>query len=233
MAIRRGRASLLGSGYSVMMSVFGSALAILFELNSSKNGTPFDVSLTPYGRELTVGDSTSLMAPSGAFGSNVPMKLPACTVKNNRPSRRIAIVCGSRAFGFGILYSVTWPVFGSTFPISPAALPVYQMLPSLSACKPCGPELGVGSANSLNSCVFGSKRPIVLARCAVYQTDPSGATAGSCGYAGLLGVSHSSIFTSTLSLIAARNCTRPTVARLSTINARALTRIMSSRCLGF
>ena len=28
--------------YSVMTSVFGSALAILFELNSSKNGTPFE-----------------------------------------------------------------------------------------------------------------------------------------------------------------------------------------------
>ena len=92
MAMRRGRASLLGSGYSVMTSVFGSALAILFELNSSKNGTPFDVRRTPYGRELTVGDSTSLIAPSGAFGSSVPMKLPPCTVKNRRPSGRNAMV---------------------------------------------------------------------------------------------------------------------------------------------
>src|SRR5262245_16495230 len=200
--MRRGRDAGSGRGYSVMTSVFGSALAILLELNSSKNGTPFEVSRTPYGREFAVGDSTSLIAPSGVFGSSTPMKFPACTVKKMRPSCRNAIVCGSRAFGFGILYSVTLPVFGSILPISPAALPVYQMLPSLSACSPCGPEFGVGRANSLNSCVFGSKRPTTFARWPVYQTDPSGATAGSCGYAGLLGVIHWSNFTSTLSLIA-------------------------------
>src|SRR5262249_56039825 len=108
-AIRRGLAFLSGSGYSVMTSVFGSALAILFELNSSKYGTPFESSRTPYGREFTVGDSTSLIAPFGAFGSSVPMKLPAWTVKNSRPSDRNAIVCGSAAFGFGILYSAILP----------------------------------------------------------------------------------------------------------------------------
>ena len=118
------------------------------------------------------------------------MKLPACTVKKSRPSRRIAIVCGSCAFLFGILYSVTLPVFGSTLPMRPAALPEYQMLPSLSACRPCGPDPAVGSAYSLNCCVAGSKRPMTFARWPVYQMDPSGATAGSCGYAGLLGVIH-------------------------------------------
>src|SRR6266508_153041 len=226
--MRRGRAAALGNGYSVMISVLGSALPILFELNSSKYGTPFESSRTPYGRELTVGDSTSLMAPSGAFGSSVPMKLPPWTVKKIRPSRRTAIVWGSRALGFGILYSVIFPVFGSILPISPAALPVYQILPSLSGCRPCGPELGVGRAYSLNSCVAGSKRPTTLARWPVYQTDPSGATVGSCGYDGLLGVIHSSIFTSTLSeMPAARG--RATAAAASTIKAKAFTRIMSSR----
>src|SRR5207248_149760 len=159
----------------------------------SKTRVPRQSPRTPYGRELTVGDSTSLIAPSGAFGSSVPTKLPPCTVKNSRPSRRNAIVCGSRAFGFGILYSVTFPVFASTLPMRPAALPVYQMLPSLSGCSPCGPDFAVGRSNSLNCLVAGSKRPMVLACCAVYQTEPSGATAGSCGYAGLLGVIHSSI----------------------------------------
>src|SRR4030095_1085571 len=144
--------------------------AILLELNSSKNGTPFDVRRTPYGREFAVGDSTSLIAPSGDFGSRTPQKLPAWTVKKMRPSCRNAMVCGSRAFGFGILYSVTLPLFGSTLPMSPAALPVYQMLPSLSACRPCGPEFGVGSVNSLNSCVFGSKRPMTFARWPVYRS---------------------------------------------------------------
>src|SRR5260221_7990245 len=226
MAMRRGRDSSLGSGYSRMTSVAGSALAILFELNSSKNGVPFESRRTPYGRELTVGDSTSLMAPFGAFGSRVPMKLPACTVKKIRPSRRKAIVWGSFAFGFGILYSVTLPVFASTLPISPAAFPVYQTLPSLSTCRPCGPELGVGSGNSLNCSVAGSNRPMVLARCAVYQIDPSGATAGSCGYAGLLGVIHSSIFTSTASEIAGRAFRAATEAAASTIKANAFTRII-------
>src|SRR5262249_27716229 len=103
----------------------------------------------------------------------------------------------------------------------PAALPVYQMLPSLSACSPCGPEFGVGSPNSLNCCVAGSKRPMVLARCAVYQMDQSGATAGSCGYAGLLGVIHSSNFTSTASPIDAAL----TTATAAITRAKALRRI--------
>ena len=143
------------------------------------------------------------------------------------------MVCGSFAFGFGILYSVTLPVFASTMPMSPAALPVYQMLPSLSGCRPCGPEFGVGSANSLNCSVAGSKRPMVLARCAVYQIEPSGATAGSCGYAGLLGVIQSSNLTSTLSVMAGAACRNAASERTRANRARAFTRIMASRCLGF
>src|SRR5207247_8371539 len=102
-------------------------------------------------------------------------------------------------------------VFGSILPIRAAALPVYQMLPSLSAITPCGPEFGVGSVNSLNFSVFGSKRPTTFALCPVYQMEPSGATAGSCGYGGLLGVSHSSNFTSTASAIG-RALTSATIA---------------------
>ena len=82
------------------------------------------------------------------------------TVNSIRPLPRNAIVCGSRAFGSGILYSVILPVFGSILPMRAAAFPVYQTLPSLSATMPCGPEFGVGSANSLNCCVTGSKRPL-------------------------------------------------------------------------
>src|SRR5215510_11177333 len=208
--MRRGRAFGSGSVNSVITSVCGSARPILLLLNSSKYGMPFESRRTPYGREFAVGDSTSLMLPFGALGSSVPRKLPACTVKNSRPSDRNAIVCGSAAFGFGILYSVILPVFGSILPIRPAAFPVYQMLPSLSACSPCGPELAVGSVYSLNCCVAGSKRPTTLARWPVYQIEPSGATAGSCGYGGLLGVIHWSNFTSTESLIAA--CATATAA---------------------
>src|SRR5205085_3041001 len=109
----------------------------------------------------------------------------------------------------------------------PAELPVYQTFPSLSTWSPCGPELGVGSGNSLNCCVAGSKRPMVLARCAVYQIDPSGATAGSWGYAGLLGVIQSSILTSTLSEIGAA-CTIAIDAAARVIRAKAFTRILKS-----
>ena len=112
-----------------MLPMFGA-------LNSSKNGTSFEFSLMPYGRALAVGGDTSLIAPSGAFGSSVPTKLPACTVKYMRPALLKAIVCGSRAFGSGILYSAILPVFGSTFPIRPFALPEYQILPALSAMIP-------------------------------------------------------------------------------------------------
>src|SRR5437879_9009912 len=81
--MRRGRAPLSGSGYSVIFSVFGSMLPMFGALNSSKNGTSFEFSLMPYGRALAVGGDTSLIAPSGAFGSSVPTKLPACTVKRS------------------------------------------------------------------------------------------------------------------------------------------------------
>jgi len=46
----------------------------------------------------------------------------------------------------------------------------------------------------------------------VYQIDPSGATVGSCGYAGLLGVIHCSIVTSTLSVMAGAACTSAAAA---------------------
>ena len=110
-----------------------------------------------------------------------------------------------------------------------AALPVYQMFPSLSGCRPCGPELGVGSGNSLNCSVFGSKRPTTFARWPVYQTEPSGATAGSCGYGGVLGVSHSSIFTSTESGTAATFTSGIAAIASTGSSNESFERIMTSR----
>src|SRR5580700_12143928 len=72
------------------------------------------------------------------------------------------------------------------------------MLPSLSATKPCGPDMGVFNGYSLNSFVLGSNRPSTLAICPVYQTEPSGATSGSCGRDPGVGTCHSLIETSTL-----------------------------------
>ena len=79
------------------------------------------------------------------FGSSVPTKLPTCTVKTMTPLREKTRLCGSRACASGILCSVTVPLLMSILPIRPAALPVYQMLPSGSSTRPCGPEFAVGS----------------------------------------------------------------------------------------
>src|SRR5258708_6859751 len=88
-------------------------------------------------------------------------------------------VCGSPDSGVG--YSVTAPVLGSSLPINDPVFPVYQMLPSLSSIRPCGPEWGVLSGNSVNLPVFGSSRPSTLANWPVYQSEPSLAANGSCG----------------------------------------------------
>jgi hypothetical protein len=62
----------------------------------------------------------------------------------------------------------------------------------------------------------------------VYQIDPSGATAGSCGYGGLLGVSHSSILTSTPSGMADALASATTARAASTMSEVFLPIIVSS-----
>ena len=101
-------------------------------------------------------------------------------------------MCGSLAFGFGILYSVTLPVFASTLPISPAALPGVPdvaVLVGLQAVRTRVRRRQREFLELLRSPDRSGRS--TLARWPVYQIDPSGATAGSCGYAGLLGVIHS------------------------------------------
>src|SRR5438477_11046906 len=65
------------------------------------------------------------------------------------------------------------------------------MFPALSSVRPCGPDAGVLSLNSLNCCVFGSNRPSTFASIPVYQIDPSEAASGSCGRELGVGTSHS------------------------------------------
>src|SRR2546425_6602089 len=72
---------------------------------------------------------------------------------------------------------------------------VNQMLPSLSAASPCGPEPGVFNGYSLISPVFGSSRPSLFASCPVYHNALSGATAGSCGREFGVGTSYSLMVT--------------------------------------
>src|ERR1700676_436404 len=98
-------------------------------------------------------------------------------------------VCSSDLSGVG--YSVLAPVFGSSLPISDPVLPVYQMLPSPSSLRPCGPECSVLRWNSLISPVFGSTRPSTLANWPVYQSEPSFAANGSCGRDPGVGACHS------------------------------------------
>src|SRR5262249_3390291 len=104
-----------------------------------------------------------------------------CRVNHRIPLWSKSSECGSFAFGSGILYSVTSPVFGSSLPTSSPVLPVYQILPALSSFSPCGPECAVLSGYSLNCPVLGSSRPSTLAICPVYQMEPSRAPSGSCG----------------------------------------------------
>src|SRR5262245_20717572 len=105
-------------------------------------------------------------------------------------------VCGSRACGLGMAYSAISPVVGFSFPMWAAAFPVYQILPSRSATRPCGPEFGTLSVYSRISPVRGSRRPNRFATCPVYQSVPSGANAGSCGREFGVGTSHSTMTTS-------------------------------------
>src|SRR6266550_7041384 len=65
------------------------------------------------------------------------------------------------------------------------------MFPALSSTRPCGPDAGVFSLNSLNCCVLGSNRPSTFAFMPVYQIDPSDAASGSCGREFGVGTSHS------------------------------------------
>src|SRR5438132_13719846 len=73
----------------------------------------------------------------------------------------------------------------------PLLLAVNQMLPLLSATRPCGPDPSIGNGYSLICPVVVSTRPSLLANCPVYQSAPSGVASGSCGREPLVGTAHS------------------------------------------
>src|SRR5919204_424571 len=149
----------------------------------------------PYGRDFAVGGVSSLISP--VLGSRRPTRLAFWAVNQRIPLWSKISVWGSFTSGSGILYSVTAPVLGSSLPIRAPVLPVYQMLPSLSASRPCGPECGVLSGYSLKAPVLGSSRPSTLAIWPVYQSDPSAVASGSCGREPGVGTGHSFIETFT------------------------------------
>src|SRR5579864_8917700 len=92
-------------------------------------------------------------------------------------------------------YSEISPDFGSSLPTYPPEIAVNQMLPSLSATRPCGPDPAVFNGYSLKAPVLGSRRPSLLAPWPVYHSEPSGASAGSCGRDFGVGTSYSLICT--------------------------------------
>src|SRR6516165_6047569 len=71
----------------------------------------------------------------------------------------------------------------------PPKLPAYQMLPSLSSIRPCGPA-GLGNVYSRSSPLWGSRRPSLFANCPDHQIEPSGIASGSWGREPGVGVSH-------------------------------------------
>ena len=80
------------------------------------------------------------------------------------PAASITSVCGLPPEG--ALCSITLPVAGSSSPITPLPLPVYQTRPPGSTSSPwgCVPS---GRFHSLNLCVLVSKRAILSANITV------------------------------------------------------------------
>ena len=70
-------------------------LAILLAPNSTKNGTPVELTTMPYGLERGVGDGTTFTSP--VLGSSRPTMFAPCTVNQSVPFWSKIGVCGSRA----------------------------------------------------------------------------------------------------------------------------------------
>ena len=141
------------------------------------------------GAHLAVGGVSSLISP--VFGSRRPIRLSVLhrEPQDAAPCRRSAYADRPAS---GVGYSVTAPVFGSSLPINDPVFPVYQMLPSRSSCRPCGPECAVLSGNSLISPVFGStpaEHIGQLARCT--RASRRLRANGSCGRDPGVGACHS------------------------------------------
>src|SRR5262249_57960466 len=101
-----------------------------------------------------------------------------CKVNQRVPLLSKTAVCGSRAAGSGILYSVILPVRGSSLPIVPLLFPVYQMLPCSSGVTVCGLAFS-GKEYSQTSPVLGLSLPTRLPHIPAHHIVPSGASTGS------------------------------------------------------
>src|SRR3977135_3742300 len=115
---------------------------------------------------------------SPVAGSRRPTMLLFCRVNQRIPFFADAAVCRCFPAGSGILYSVTFPVAGSTLPTVPFLLPEYQGMPLSSSHTECGNALG-GNLYSFISPVAGLSRPIRLPNCPAPQIEPSAAWIGS------------------------------------------------------
>src|SRR5437879_2202558 len=139
-AMRRGRASARGNGYSVSWNVSGSTVPILLVPNSTNHGRPEGSSARPYGRLLGLLILTRRAVPVATV--NFPTKLPPCTVNQMSPWRSQIMVCGSHAAESGRENFLILLSLGSSRPIWVDAFPEYHTLPVAARVGLCGPGRG-------------------------------------------------------------------------------------------
>src|SRR5919109_1705207 len=177
-----------GKGYCRISIVSGSTLSKQLLPLQATHRLPSELTLIPYGREFGRDTVTSLISP--VAGIKRPTMLLTCNVNHRVPFLSKTAVCGSRAAGSGILYSVIFPVRGSSLPIVPLLFPVYQMLPCWSGVTVWGLAFS-GKEYSHTSPVWGLSWPTRLAHIPAHQIVPSGASTGSRARCPSVGTFHS------------------------------------------
>src|SRR5262249_31235203 len=177
-----------GKGYSRISIVCGSTLSKQLPPFQATHRLPSELTLIPYGVEYGSATVTRLTSPVAAI--EPPTLIPSFKVNQRVPFLSKTAVCGSRAAGSGILYSVILPVRGSSLPIVPLLFPVYQMLPCSSGVTVWGLAFS-GKEYSETSPVFGFSLPTRLPHIPAHQIVPSGASTGSRALCPSVGTFHS------------------------------------------
>src|SRR5262245_32425002 len=167
---------LSGKLYCRISIVSGSTLSKQLLPLQATQRLPSEATLIPYGLESGLATVTSLISP--VAGTKRPTMLLTCKVNHRVPFLSKTAVCGSRAAGSGILYSVILPVRGSSLPIVPLLFPVYQILPCASGVTVWGLAFS-GKEYSQTSPVLGLSLPTRLPHIPAHHIVPSGASTGS------------------------------------------------------
>ena len=115
MAMRRGRESAFGRLNSFTVIVAGSSWPMRFAPNSSKYMMPVVAMTMPYGCDRGCGIVISFISP--VCGLSFPIMFEFSIEKIRLPCLSQMGVCGSRAAGLPVGYSVMSPVFGFSLPM--------------------------------------------------------------------------------------------------------------------